>query len=465
MKKRWLIVLVSLIGIAALGAITLEESIEMAKSNNKNLLMVAEEVSMADAQYKDVRGSLLPQFSLQGQYGLSKTYLPDSATGALPSVSDMLVEGATDNEAIIAGTLDGIMGSLMPSSPKDEGSLSMQVKMDQVLFLGGKLINGIKAVARYRSIQKLNYQVQEQALILNTTELFYQVLLSEKAVEIQRDGLETARKHLARVELLSQEGQVSEFDVLRARLEVAKLEPEVLAAENGHSLALSAFKQLIGFEDENGEIELEGGFVMPSIAQMTLAEAQALGLENRTELELLDIATEIQRIKYNAERGNYLPDVALSASAALFTAADEFAIQKDDFGTQYSVGIGFRLPIFTGFSHTNKVSYAKHDLSKAKLQQRDTQELITLEIKQSYQKLEHALQNHAVQEQNIRLATRSLELAQIRFENQVGIQLEVFDAQIMLSAVRLQYYSAIYDVIVSERALTKAIGKNLIAEK
>ena len=60
MKKRWLIVLVSLIGIAALGAITLEESIEMAKSNNKNLLMVAEEVSMADAQYKDVRGSLLP---------------------------------------------------------------------------------------------------------------------------------------------------------------------------------------------------------------------------------------------------------------------------------------------------------------------------------------------------------------------------------------------------------------------
>lgn len=463
--KRFLIALISLIGIVSLGAITLEESIEMARENNKNLLMMAEEVNKADAQYKDVRGSLLPQFSLQGQYGLSKTYLPDSATGGLPSVSNMLDDEPSANDAdyLIGGTLDGIMASMMPSSPKDEGSLAMQVQMDQVLFLGGKLINGIKAVARYRSIQKLNYQVQEQALILGTTELFYQVLLSEKVVGIQRNGLETARRHLARVELLSEEGQVSEFDVLRARLEVAKLEPDLLAAENSYSMAMSAFKQKIGYDGE--ELELEGGFVLPRVAEMSLAEAQALGLENRIELELLDIATEIQQIKYNAERGNYLPDIALSASAALFTAADEFAIQRDDFGTQYSVGIGFRLPIFTGFSHTNKISYARHDLSKAKLQQRDTQELIALEIKQSYQKLQHALENHAVQEQNIRMATRNLELAQVRYENQVGIQLEVFDAQIMLSSIQLQYHSAIYDVIVSERALTKAIGKNLISER
>ncbi len=463
--KRYLIVFLSLIGMLSLGAITLDESIELARKNNKNLLMTAEEVSKAEAQYKDVRGSLLPQFSLQGQYGLSKTYLPDSATGALPSVSNMLDDEPSANDAdyLIGGTLDGIMGSMMPSSPQDEGSVALQVKMDQVVFLGGKLINGIKGAARYRSIQKLNYQVQEQGVILSTTELFYQVLLSEKVVQIQRDGLETARRHLVRVELLGGEGQVSEFDVLRARLEVAKLEPDVLAAENTYSLAMSAFKQQIGYEGE--DIELEGGFALPSIAQMSLSEAQALGQENRTELALLDIATEIQRIRYNAERGNYLPNVALSASAALFTAADEYAIQRDDFGTQYSVGIGFSLPIFTGFSNASKISYAKHDLSKARLQQRDTQELIALDIKQSYQKLQHALENYAVQEQNIRMATRNLELAQIRFENQVGIQLEVFDAQIMLSSIRLQYYSAIYDVIISERTLTKAIGKNLIVER
>lgn len=462
--KKWLTLILAISGCIALSAISLEESLELARRNNKTLLMAAEEVSKADATYRDVRGSLLPQLNLQGGYNLNTTYLPDSATGAMPKVSEMLDEDtATDNENTIAGALDGIIGGMVPSSPTKEGSLAMQLKMDQVLFLGGKLINGIRAVDRYRIVQRLNYQVKEQDVILTTTEGFYQTLLAGKLVEIQEEGLATAQRHLERVQLLSNEGQVSEFDLLRARLEVAKLEPQVLSARNNYDLALAAFRKQIGVNDDS--VVPEGEFTLPQIQEMELAEAQRLGLENRTELELLDIATQIKQIQYNAERGNYLPNVALSASASLYTAADEYAIEGDDFGTQYSVGIGFSLPIFTGLSNRSKISYAKHDLALAKLQQNDTQELIGLQIKQNHQKLHHAMENYRVQEQNIQMAQRNLELAQLRYENNLGIQLEVFDAQITLSSIKLQYYSAIYEVIAAEREFTKSIGQKLIAER
>lgn len=450
--------------IIGLFGIGLEESIQMARRNNKELLMAHEDVVKADATYYDVRGSLLPQVSLQGSYALSTTYLPDSALPKLPKVSAMLDSTtATDNENLIAGMLDGIMSGMIPSSPKKEGALAMQLKMDQVLFLGGKLINGIRAVDRYRSVQKLAYSVKEQDVILKTTQIFYQTLLAGKLAEIQQEGLTTAQKHLSRVELFFREGQVSEFDLLRARLEVAKLQPQVLAAQNQYELALAAFRKQIGAADES--TVPEGEFVLPLIEEMDLDTAQKLGLKNRTELELLDIATQIQEIKYNAERGNYLPNVGLSASAALYSAADEYAIQKDDFGTRYSIGIGFSLPIFTGLSNRNKIAYTKHDLAQARLKQRDTQELILLQIKQNHQKLHHALENYQVQAQNIQMAQRNLELAQLRYENQVGIQLEVFDAQITLSGIKLQYNNAIYEVIAAERDFTKSIGQNLIVER
>ncbi|MCD8479537.1 MAG: TolC family protein [Candidatus Cloacimonetes bacterium] len=462
--KKWISLILAITGCLALGAISLEESIEMARRNNKELLMAAEEVSKADETYKDVRGMLLPQLNLQGGYNLNTTYLPDSATGGMPSVSSMLdADTATDNENTIAGALDGIVGSLMPSSPQKEGSLAMQLKMDQVLFLGGKLINGIRAVDRFRSVQRLSYSVKEQEVILATTQIFYQSILAGKLAEIQEEGLATAQRHLTRVELLSAEGQVSEFDLLRARLEVAKLEPQVLAARNQYDLALAAFRKQIGVNDDSVVPEAE--FVLPLLMEMDLEDAQRLGLANRTELELLDIATQIKQIQYNAERGNYLPNVALSASASLFTAADEYAIQRDDFGRQYSVGIGFSLPIFTGLSNRSKIAYARHDLSQAQLQQREVQELIALQIKQNHQKLHHAVENYRVQQQNIQMAQRNLELAQLRFENNVGIQLEVFDAQIMLSSIKLQYYNAIYEVIAAEREFTKSIGQTLIAER
>lgn len=458
--RKWIVTVLCGIFMMSLGAITLDDSIEMAKKNNKNLLIAKEDVFKADETYKDVRGSLLPQLSLQGSYSLSSTYLPDSAIPSAFSVSSILDDTtASDDDFIIAGALEQIVNGMIPSSPKKEGALAMQLKMDQVLFLGGKLINGIRAVDRFRSIQKLRCGLTEQEIILETTKLFYQTILAGKLADIQEDGLKIAQKHLGRVELLSQEGQVSEFDVLRARLEVAKLEPQVLAARNQYDLALSAFRKQIGTDDLDAVPTAE--FVLPNIEEMSLEEAKQKGLKSRTELELVDINTQINQIKYNAEKGNYLPNIALSADYSLYTAADEYAIQRDDFGSRYSIGIGFQLPLFTGFSNRSKINYAKHDLFQAKLQQRDTQELIELQIKQNYQKLEHAKENYEVQKKNIQMAERNLELAQIRYENQVGIQLEVFDAQIMLSSIKLQYYNSIYEVISAEREFTKSIGSPL----
>ncbi|MCB5263310.1 MAG: TolC family protein, partial [Candidatus Cloacimonadaceae bacterium] len=113
--KRWITLILSASCCMMLSAISLEESINMARQNNKNLLMAAREIDKADEQYRDVRGSLLPQLNLQGSYSLSKTYLPDSAGGVIPSVTDMLDEDeATDTDKLIAGALDGIVGGMIP---------------------------------------------------------------------------------------------------------------------------------------------------------------------------------------------------------------------------------------------------------------------------------------------------------------------------------------------------------------
>jgi outer membrane protein TolC len=66
--KKWIMVILSLGCAFALSAISLEESIQMAKQNNKELLKAGEEIKKADEQYRDVRGSLLPQLNLQGSY-------------------------------------------------------------------------------------------------------------------------------------------------------------------------------------------------------------------------------------------------------------------------------------------------------------------------------------------------------------------------------------------------------------
>jgi outer membrane protein TolC len=443
----------------SLFAISLDESIALAKAGNRELLQAKEDIFKADATYKDVRGNLLPQLSLQGAYTLSTTHLPDSAIPPTFDFTSGLDATASDNDEYLAGALNGLMSSFIPAKTQREGSLAMQLKFQQVLFLGGKLINGIKAVDRYRSIQNLIYQVKERELIVSTTELFYQCLLAEKLAQVQQDALDTASRHLQRVENLNTEGLISEFDLMRARLEVAKLRPQVISSRNNYNLALEAFRRQIGTDDDS--IIPTGEFGVPADSDISETEALENALNSRLELRLASINTEVNQIKYNAERGNYLPNVALSADYSLYTVADEFAIERDDFGTQYSIGIGFQIPLFTGLSNTSKRAVAYHSYRQAQLQERDYRDLIELEVKQNHQSLISAKRNLAVQNENIRMAERNLELAQYRFDNQVGIQLEVFDAQVTRSAIQLEYYNAIYQLVMANLKLKKSMGFEL----
>ncbi|MCB5259564.1 MAG: hypothetical protein LHW48_03715, partial [Candidatus Cloacimonetes bacterium] len=59
--KKWIALVIGTGCCLTLSAITLGESIQLAKQNNKELLVATEEISKADEQYRDVRGSLLPQ--------------------------------------------------------------------------------------------------------------------------------------------------------------------------------------------------------------------------------------------------------------------------------------------------------------------------------------------------------------------------------------------------------------------
>jgi len=456
MKRTLLLLTISVLVAVNAGALTLEQSLELAKKNNKDLLSAKEDIVIANQTYYEVRGMLLPQISLQGGYQLNTTWLPDSSIPPKFDFMESLDENPTYNDSTLADILTGFANGMIPNSPLKEGSIAGQIKLDQIVFEGGKLINGIKAVKRYRSIQQLRYKLLEQDVITNTTDMFYQALLAKKVYDIQQEALETATRHLNRVELLNQEGQVSDFDLLRARLEVAKIRPNVVSANNNYDLALSAFRKQIGYSEP--EFTLEGEFVLPEVMSEDLETAMSLAEKQRIELELVSINIEISKIRYNAEKGNYLPNIALSASYSLYTAADEYTIEKDDFGTAFSVGLGFSLPIFTGLSNTARKTNAKHEYFKTKIQETDTKELIALEVRQRWQSLQYAIENYNVQLENIQMAERNLQLAQVRFENQVGIQLEVFDAQMTLNSIKLSYINSIYDIISANQKLKKAMG-------
>ena len=444
--------------------ITLQAAIEMAIENNNELQMAKEDVRIAEHNFRDVRGQLFPQINLNMSYRLTSNTLPKALIPPSFSLMDNLPEPASENEEFLAGFMDGFVGRMMPTREQEEANFAAQIALSQPLFLGGKLINGIRVLDRVKSLQEKRYDLVLQNTIITVIDAYFDLYLAQQVLTIQRQAFANAQLHFQRVENLFTQGLVSEYDKLRAELEVSRLYPEVLNFENIVNLAEENFKRITG---------LWGTVVLvPTIEEKTttfsefevsLEDAIASAHENRIELYLTNLMTEIHQVQLSAERSNFLPNVLLQADITRYNQSSSFDMNfnNDHFGTMGSVGIVFQMPLFTGFSNTNKALRARHELRRAEHEAVNATELINLEVRNNWQTFNQSLRHLRIQEQNLNLAQRALQIALARFQNQTGIQLEVFDAQIQYNAAQIALSQAKIRIIKDYFALNKAMGNDL----
>lgn len=460
MKRNLVIMTLLILSLALFGMrnLTLQESVELAKENNKNLQKAREEVGKYRQEYNNVRGNLFPQITLSGGYQFSHTRLPDSAIMDFTSIVSSLDNTATSTDTLLAASIDGLIGSVMPSQESDEYSLAGKVSLSQVIFMGGKLINGINIAGKLYHLQEKRYWLEEQNLIFNTMDLYYKTKLAAEVAEIQHEALNFANLYYQQVQDMFDEGLVSEYDQLRAELEVQKLEPEVLEADKNVRLAKESFANHLNLDDK--EIELIDKIELPEMKEIDLDEAIEEAMKNRMELELSEIGVDVNKVTLRYEKGNFLPNIGITADYTYF-GTDEEKIESDDWGSSYSVGVGFSMPLFTGFSNSSKIKKARHSLKQAELDHRSLQEMIELDVRNAYWQLKADLEKVSTQNRNVQLATKGLDIANARYENQVSNQLEVIDAQLQLKSAKLSYMNAKYSALISYEKMLKAMGREL----
>lgn len=470
--KRYLILpfafLVILTSVLSAIEMSLEKCLELAKTNNKTLGQAEQEVKEYKQDYRNVRGKLLPQVSLSAGYQYKRTEIPESSqTGDsyLSTLLDSLTTASTTdddilygNDQIIAAYVDGALDGLMPASVEKETSAFGKIKLDQIIFMGGKLINGIKVASKLYHLQEKKYFLTQQNVTYKATSNYYQTKLAKRVWSIKKQAQETASKHYIQVLDMYEQGLVAEYDKLRAKLQVKKLKPEVLTAQKNYKLAVKNLKNYIGIAD-TVNLTLTTPIELPRI-EIDQADAVQEGLDNRVELELADLNVEVNQVNYSYEKGNFLPQIGFSAEYNYF-GQDEKKIKSDDWGNYYQLGIGLSMPLFTGLSNTAKKAKARHSLKKARISQQDLKEKVELDINNSVLQLESDLESIESQKENVQLAQKALAIAQSRYDNQLANQLEVFDAQLNLKSAKLSHLSAIYKVIMSYEKYKKAIGRKL----
>jgi outer membrane protein TolC len=125
--------------------------------------------------------------------------------------------------------------------------------------------------------------------------------------------------------------------------------------------------------------------------------------------------------------------------------------------------LNLNIPLFSGLQRTYKVQQEKLELKKIENGFKSLEKGIDLEIKQATINYQNSIEALKSQEENMGLAENVAKVTKIKYEQGVGSNLEVIDAESSLRETQVNYYNALFDASIAKTDLDKAFGKLLPA--
>jgi outer membrane protein TolC len=427
--------------------LSIEEAIRLAIKQNSDLESVRLDVKRSDARVLEAWGYAMPSVDVSGQY----MHFIDKPVTFFP---DVFLYGFMKE---IDSTIPKPTGKLVPVSftPGFTAGASLNVK--QILF-NGAIFVGIGAAQVYSNLARDIFQVKQVETVTKVKKAYYSALLAHEALELMRSSLKNAEDNLKNVQLMKDQGIVSEYDVLRASVGVENLRPVVIQSETNFNLARDALRNTIGISTkENFELADSLHFVLVDASLMERAEELVQDLN--PSLSVVKRQIELNGAIISAERSNYLPTIAAFGSYQYQAAMNKFNFSTNDFYKSSQFGLSFSLNLFQGLQTYARVQQAQLDKRKSEEQLSSLEKNLQTALHSILGNLQQAKKRVEAQEKTVDMAERGYKIVTTKFLNNSATQLEVNDAQLALTQSKVNRIQAVYDYLNAAADLDQLIGR------
>lgn len=373
--------------------------------------------------------------------------------GYYPVLGTQLTSAYLSNVSVLALPL-GAGGTMVVVPLSAHANYDARLTLSQTLYSGGRIGLGRQMAELARTFQQDSLALKAQDLRYDVHQTFNTVLLLRQLLELTRQSRQLAQDHLAVVDTLYQNGYVSRYDVVRTSVQVDNIAPQITRLENGIQMALEAFKLTIGMPLDQ-EVELQGKLEEP-VDSISEQAALDLALANRTELKMLAEGVRLTQLNRSMTKANYLPAVGASA---MYDLERPVSIGGSGWGSNLTLALGLNYTLFDGMKTRAQLRQADYDLKTLALYGGLARDGIATEVKEAVTSIRTAQAAVAAARGSIGSAEEGVKLAEARYAEGHGANLDVLDAQLALFQAQVDLLTAVNDEDVAHARLTKVMGK------
>ena len=415
---------------------SLKQAIDYAFKNSPNYLNAELEIQNSKYRKKEVLGVGLPQINSSVDL---KDYI-DIPTSLLP------------------GQFFGApAGTFIPVKFGTKYNATAGFSASQLIFSSDYIV-GVKAAKELINLSTINVNRSKTELVSSVSKAYYNVVVNKERTKLLDANIIKLKKIFDDTKAFNQQGFVEQIDLERLEVQYNNLVVEKEKTDRLIGLSESLLKFQMGYKISE-TIVLTDSLTFENNDVASLLSGK-IDISKRADYQLLQSQQRLYQLDLKRQRLGYLPTVAAYGSYQYNAQRQKFDFTD---GSQSwfkisLIGGTVNLNIFDGLQRHNRIQQAKIAVQKGENNLKNIELAAEIEATISEVTYQNAYASLQTQKRNMQLAQHVFDVSQKKYEQGVGSNLEITNAQTALKEAQTNYYNSVYDMIVSKIDFQKATG-------
>jgi outer membrane protein TolC len=403
---------------------TLPEVVDFALKHYPLIQQALLDEQITDRQIRSKLADWLPQLNLNANY--QNTF--------------QLQKGYFNGTAVSSGTYNTSLVNF---------GLTQNIFNRDVLLASKSKYDALKLSSQYTTTDKIN-------LVVDVSKAFYDVLLTQKAIEILDDDIVRLERNLKDTYNQYEGGLVDKTDYKRATIALNNAKGQRKSNQEGLKAKYTALEELMGYTSKDTiHLEYDSAQLVTDIDLDTTA---AVDYGRRIEYQAMLTKKKLQQFDLKYEKWSYLPTVSAFGAYNIYFFHNEFAkLYQHDYPNSYA-GIQLSFPIFQGTKRTQNIKIAELQLTRMDWDIINLQNSISTEYAVALATYKGNLYNYYILKDNLVLALDVFNTIDLQYRNGIKAYLELITAETDLRNAQANYINALFQVLTSKLDVQKALG-------
>jgi outer membrane protein len=296
---------INVLGQESVLKLDLETALRIAHDNNPTIKIADIEIQRVDYAKKEAIGALLPSLNAVGQYtdNVMKQVM------FMPESFSALMGGQKYMEMGYKNSYNGVLSTQIPIV---NFTLWQNIKNKQ---------NDINIIIEKSRASKIEMTKQVK-------DAYYGVLLSRSSLKVLEKSHKNALETLKNIENSYKQGVVSEYDLIRAQVNVNNLNPILINAKNGVDLAIMQLRMILSLPaEQNIETQETLESFNKNISLFSQIDKETVLLQN-SDLKILDYNITGLKNQLKLINTQHLPMLSASGNYIYQTQSEDFNFKE-----------------------------------------------------------------------------------------------------------------------------------------